>query len=202
MAIKIKTIKGRGYWYEDKTTRVNGKPVTKSTYIAPVHPRRRRGIGLGTLVANLLAGGAAFGGHALKGTLGPPGGRKYKEKAGRSPDPRSLPTAQELYEIRVRAYERWQQTGKMVLPSLKGEAKAQHAPIVVDDKKREMLDMLHAFNERRREDAMRHAAPKAPPASAAPQAPAAPAPASQPAGQQAGEQPADAPSSSSSPSAS
>ena len=44
MAIVTKTIRGRAYLYEQKSTRVAGKVVTKSTYIGPVggRPRRRK----------------------------------------------------------------------------------------------------------------------------------------------------------------
>jgi len=41
MAIVIKTIRGRQYYYSQHTTRVNGKPKSPSTYIGPVSPKRR-----------------------------------------------------------------------------------------------------------------------------------------------------------------
>jgi hypothetical protein len=46
MAIVIKTIRGRAYLYRQRSTRVGGKVVTKSTYIGPVGGtvRRRKGV--------------------------------------------------------------------------------------------------------------------------------------------------------------
>jgi hypothetical protein len=46
MALVIKTIRGRAYRYQQTSRRVNGKVVTKSVYLGPLHPKRRRGPGL------------------------------------------------------------------------------------------------------------------------------------------------------------
>ena len=42
MALVIKKIGGRGYWYEQHSVRVNGKVVTKSIYVGPVAPIRKK----------------------------------------------------------------------------------------------------------------------------------------------------------------
>jgi hypothetical protein len=46
MALVIKTIRGRAYRYSQTSKRVNGKVVTKSVYLGPVHSRRPRRPGL------------------------------------------------------------------------------------------------------------------------------------------------------------
>jgi hypothetical protein len=68
MTLKIKTIRGRGYYYNDVSKRVGGKVKTTSSYVGPVNPKRKR-IGVGTILANLLIGSAAFGGMAAMGRL-------------------------------------------------------------------------------------------------------------------------------------
>jgi len=42
MALVIKKIGRRGYWYEQHSVRVNGKVVTKSIYVGPVAPIRKK----------------------------------------------------------------------------------------------------------------------------------------------------------------
>jgi hypothetical protein len=42
MAIVVKTIRGRGYYYQQESRRIAGKVKSPSIYLGPVNPRRRR----------------------------------------------------------------------------------------------------------------------------------------------------------------
>jgi len=81
MAIVVKTIRGREYRYSQTSQRVAGKVVTKSVYLGPVIPKRKRGGGafgiVGLTVPNLLVGAVLVGVKTLKGDMGPPGGRAF-----------------------------------------------------------------------------------------------------------------------------
>jgi hypothetical protein len=83
MPIVIKTLRGgRQYYYSQQSRRVPGRkhPISVMKYLGPVSPKRKRGLTVGDIVTNILMGGVTFGAHAAKGTLGPPGGRAYKER--------------------------------------------------------------------------------------------------------------------------
>jgi len=80
MSVKIKTIRGRQYHYLDVSQRVNGKVVTKSTYLGAVNPKRkRRGGGVlgGLTVPTFLMGALLVGVKAVRGELKI---RTYREK--------------------------------------------------------------------------------------------------------------------------
>jgi hypothetical protein len=94
--ISIKTKKsGLQYRYLQESHRVGGKVKTTTTYLGPVHPKRKPRILLG--IANFFVGGLAFGGRALKGELGPPGPKRYREKTSK-PDARSLQGRESIRE--------------------------------------------------------------------------------------------------------
>ena len=80
----IKTIRSRQYYYEQTSTRVNGKVKTISRYIGPLYPRRKKGQG-----GFILFGLASMAVHAAKGTLHKPGPIPYPDRH-RAPDPRTM----------------------------------------------------------------------------------------------------------------
>lgn len=99
MAEVIKTIRGRQYRYLNESKRVNGKVVTKSRYLGPVHPKRKRGPGV---LGQLLGGGLSIAAHAVKGTLPPPGGVTYSV-TGQIGDRRSWEPERSVEAIQAKA---------------------------------------------------------------------------------------------------
>jgi hypothetical protein len=102
MTLKIKTIRGRGYYYNDVSKRVGGKVKTTSQYIGPVDPKRkRRGGGFGGLtLPTAIIGALAFAGMAAMGRLKTP---HYKEKQR---EPLPVHRAKQIAEKQLEALDR------------------------------------------------------------------------------------------------
>src|SRR4051794_21764944 len=91
MAIVTKTIKGNAYRYEQHSQRVGGKVVTKSKYLGPVTPKRKKdGLTLGAIVAGLLQASAQ--------SFAPKHEKKEHHSRARAPDARSR-QAQNEYDL-------------------------------------------------------------------------------------------------------
>jgi hypothetical protein len=81
MALVIKNIKGRPYWYYQESQRVLGKVQTPGKYLCPVYPKRKKGLTLGIILGGLLQASAQ--------SFAPKHEKKERQARARAPDKRS-----------------------------------------------------------------------------------------------------------------
>lgn len=142
MAIVIKTIHGRQYFYEQTSVRINGKVKTMSRYLGPV-PKRD---GIGFVVMGLLSLGVA----ALKGDLHD---TKWTQNM-------------KATEARERAYTHWLNHEQLTIPEMQEKARQGHKETAHEDE--ELMQMIREFEAyRAAEKAAKSASEEAPVVSSA-----------------------------------
>jgi len=127
----IKSIRGREYYYDQTSQRIGGKVKTKSRYVGPVNPKRKKS-NVGFMIGGLLALGVS----AAKGEL-----KTHKGRAG-LPDKRTM-----VYE-HERRMELALRDPKAAIAEMQSRAARSRssARLVMNDEKRELLDLVHAFD--------------------------------------------------------
>ena len=141
MAIVLKTSKDgkRQYRYEQKSVRVAGKVKTPSKYLGAVNPKRKKRDGPGFFAM----GGLALAVAGIKGELKPH--KERNSNGGRHP--RGLAVERERFHEETRKAN---EEGRLYIPH---GAKAhrfkggEEKPVVTEDQKKEMLDMVKAFSD-------------------------------------------------------